>query len=635
MERNHSAPDASAAAARERIRERLDRGAPWDACDAFRSAVAAGASDAELLYWGALAHARAGATHEAHALLERAQAASTDAPHLLSDIQSLRGRLWKDGLHRAPDAPGAAETAERARKEYLAAYTLQHDPYPGINAATLSWLLGDRAEARRLAGEIAAALAARAASRTFWDDATAGEAMLLLGRLDDARRFYAAAYRSAADDSGSIATMRRQVALLARALPEAAHVLPLLPAADVVAFAGHMIDAAERAVPRFPAALAPAVHDALRGHLQRLHKPIVYTSGACGADLLCIEAALELGAEVNVVLPFDREDFVRTSVAAGGPGWPERFEAALARAARVIMATEESHLGDDVLFEHASTLLEGFSLLRAAQLQTTPSMLCVLDSESTGRLGGTHASFERWKRNVGIPQTIDLGKLRSRAGLDGGRVSTIDASAASATIPSPPPAASAGATAARPRRTLKTLLFADFAGFSRLHDAVAPLFQESFWKIAAEQIGACPVKPLLASTWGDALYVVFDSPRAGADFALSFLTRMLEVDWTAVGLPASSQIRIALHAGPVFCGFDPIMGRDNYFGSSVTKAARIEPITPPGMVYVSEAFAATLAATGQEDFALEYVGRLALAKGYGESRIYRLAATASRTPRPQ
>jgi class 3 adenylate cyclase len=74
----------------------------------------------------------------------------------------------------------------------------------------------------------------------------------------------------------------------------------------------------------------------------------------------------------------------------------------------------------------------------------------------------------------------------------------------------------------------------------------------------------------------------------------------------------------------VFCGFDPIMGRDNYFGSSVTKAARIEPITPPGMVYVSEAFAATLAATGLSDFALEYVGRLALAKGYGESRIYRL-----------
>ncbi|HKP66567.1 MAG TPA: adenylate/guanylate cyclase domain-containing protein, partial [Casimicrobiaceae bacterium] len=85
-----------------------------------------------------------------------------------------------------------------------------------------------------------------------------------------------------------------------------------------------------------------------------------------------------------------------------------------------------------------------------------------------------------------------------------------------------------------------------------------------------------------------------------------------------------SQVRIALHAGPVFRGFDPVMGRDSHFGSSVTRAARIEPVTPPGMVYASEAFAATLAATGQTDFALEYIGKLPLAKAYGESRIYRV-----------
>jgi hypothetical protein len=42
------------------------------------------------------------------------------------------------------------------------------------------------------------------------------------------------------------------------------------------------------------------------------------------------------------------------------------------------------------------------------------------------------------------------------------------------------------------------------------------------------------------------------------------------------------------------------------------------------MVYASEAFAAVLTASGQRHYTLEYVGRLALAKGYGESRIYRL-----------
>jgi len=389
-----------------------------------------------------------------------------------------------------------------------------------------------------------------------------------------------------------------------------------------------MIDTPDRSEPRFPAELEPAVAEAIRQHLATLREPIIYTSAACGADLICIEAALEIGAEVNVVLPFDRDDFVRTSVAVGGAGWVRRFDDALARVARVIPATQESYLGDDVLFEHAAWLLEGLAALRASQLQTAPSLTCVIDAAAAGRVGGTLAAFLRWETHFGPPQAIDLRELRARSAGPTqalavgernlpGLAAALDPSRAQA-IPSMPDVAS------RPRRTLKALMFADFAGYSRLHDAFAPLFQASFWKIAAAQIEASPVKPLMANTWGDALYVVFESAPDAAEFALQFLARMLEVDWTAAGLADTSQIRIALHVGPVFCGFDPIMDRDNYFGSSVTKAARIEPVTPPGMVYASEAFAATLAATGQDAYALEYVGLMPLAKGYGESRIYRL-----------
>jgi class 3 adenylate cyclase len=579
-----------------------------------------------LLYWGALAHARSGASKRAHALLDQAQAAS-DARDHLADILSLRGRLWKDAYQRAPDHAEAKTMAAHARQEYLAAYGLRHDVYPGINAATLSLLLGDRAAALTLAQEIVARLTGHASPRTFWDHATVGEAQLVLGHFDQAVQSYASAYAQVAGDAGSVATMRRQLQLLARVIPEATDALRHLPAPDIIAFAGHMIDAPDRALPRFPAALVPAVRAEMRDHVARLNTPIIYTSAACGADLIFIEVALEAGAEVNVVLPFDREDFVRTSVAVGGDDWVERFDAALSRATRVIMATDEHYLGDDVLFEQAAMLLEGLSILRGAQLQTIPSLYCVIDAASPGRVGGTQSSFERWKSHVGPPQVLDLGKMRTKAALGGPavmRVAQRPAEEATPSLPQPPAGQSAPIVATRPQRSLKTLLFADFTGFSRVHDAVAPFFQESFWKIAAAQIAASPVKPLLASTWGDALYVVFDAPRNSAAFALSFLENMLEVDWAALGLSEASPIRIALHAGPVFCGFDPIIGRDNYFGSSVTKAARIEPVTPPGMVYASEAFAATLAATGCDEFSLEYIGRMALAKGYGESRIYRL-----------
>jgi class 3 adenylate cyclase len=608
-------PSASGEAC-ERIRDALARGAPWDACDAFRAAVAIHPHDPELLFCGALAHARAGATHEAHALLDRAQAGERPSTYLLGEILGLRGRLWKDHLHRHPDGPDAAAFALRGRSEYLAAYALQGEPYPGINAATLSMLLDDRVEAERLAAEVARKLAAQTSSRTRWDHATAGEAHLLLGQFDLACESYAAAVALAPGDAGSVSSMRRQVHLLARVIPNADTVLKVLPAPDVVAFAGHMIDAPGRGAPRFPATLVPAVQAALRAELARYHAPIVYTSAACGADLIFIEAALAIGAEVNVVLPFDRIDFVRTSVAIGGAGWVERFDTALERAARVIFATEEGYLDDDVLFDYAAMLLEGLAALRAAQLEVSPTLLCVIDATTEGRVGGTHSSFDRWQRNVGAPRVIDLRALRERAGPL--------ASPAAGTETVVPASPRLTTTAARPQRTLKTLLFADFAGFSRLHDAYAPLFQTRFLDIVAREIAAAPVKPLDSKTWGDGLYIVFESPVDGAEFALRLQASMLAVDWKAAGLSETSQIRIALHAGPVFRGYDPIVKRDGFFGSSVTRTARIEPVTPPGMVYASEAFAATLAASGQRACALEYVGRIALAKSYGESRIYRL-----------
>ena len=663
-------------AACARIHGHLARGAPWDACDEFRTALATQAPDAELLYCGALAHARAGAPGEAHALLDRAglpaavdalpdrtgtprdadaalaQAlpASMAAP-LLAELLSLRGRLWKDALHRARSPSASAALAQRAREQYLAAWRLQHDPFPGINAASLSLLAGDRAAALDLANAVAARVAAVRLPRSAWDHATLGEAALLLGEPERAGECYAAAHALAGDDLGAVAAMRRQLLLLERVLPDASAVLAHVPAADVVAFTGHMVDAPGRISPRLPAALLPRVEAAVRACIGRLHRPVFYGSAACGADLVVIECALAMGAEVNVVLPFDREDFVRTSVAVGGPAWLPRFEAALSRVAHVIAATDERYLGDDVLFGHAAELVEGLAVLRADQLQSSPRLLSVMDAGDEGGVGGTRSAFERWTRAGGRVDCIDIAALRADAlvhagmampQLPAGRQAPAPSGAAAATSPpaAAAPAAAPAAAAAtpsatpaapsaddrpRPARALKTLLFADFAGYSKLRDIDAARFQTRFWAIAASSIAATPTAPLFANTWGDGLFVVFDSPRDGAAFALQLSADVEAVDWTDFGLAASRRLRVCMHAGPVFRAFDPVIARDNYFGSSVTRAARIEPITPPGSVFASEPFAGALVAAGHDPSLLEYVGILDLAKGFGISRIYRLA----------
>jgi class 3 adenylate cyclase len=79
-----------------------------------------------------------------------------------------------------------------------------------------------------------------------------------------------------------------------------------------------------------------------------------------------------------------------------------------------------------------------------------------------------------------------------------------------------------------------------------------------------------------------------------------------------------------LHAGPAYEFDDPITGNRTYSGTHVSRAARIEPITPRGQVYASESFAALAAARGSEHFVCDYVGQTPMAKGYGTLPTYHL-----------
>ncbi|HEX3471284.1 MAG TPA: hypothetical protein VHT28_08875, partial [Silvibacterium sp.] len=55
----------------------------------------------------------------------------------------------------------------------------------------------------------------------------------------------------------------------------------------------------------------------------------VVSSAACGADILALESAAELGLSRRVVLPFPRDRFRSTSVADRGEDWGLRFDAIL------------------------------------------------------------------------------------------------------------------------------------------------------------------------------------------------------------------------------------------------------------------------------------------------------------------
>jgi class 3 adenylate cyclase len=166
------------------------------------------------------------------------------------------------------------------------------------------------------------------------------------------------------------------------------------------------------------------------------------------------------------------------------------------------------------------------------------------------------------------------------------------------------------------------LLFADVVHYSHLtEDQISP-FVQHFLGGVANLVASSSYVPVVRNTWGDAVYFVFKSVQDAGLFALDLADLVHNADWSAKGLPKNLNLRIALHAGPVYRHLDPITGQISYIGTHVSHTARIEPITPPGKVYASQAFAALAAAEAIADFTCDYVGQTPLAKGYGTFPTY-------------
>lgn len=84
-------------------------------------------------------------------------------------------------------------------------------------------------------------------------------------------------------------------------------------------FTGHMIDAPDRAMPRFPAekeeAAGEEIYHYVRKQSDEVNGNLVgISSGACGGDILFIEACQKLEIENYLFLPFSHEEFLKSSV---------------------------------------------------------------------------------------------------------------------------------------------------------------------------------------------------------------------------------------------------------------------------------------------------------------------------------
>ncbi len=573
------------------------RGELLSAFDLAERGLAEHPDDIWLKHRAVLALARTGATEEAARRFE--QYGLADVPD--EDVASLEARIAKD-LALAADGSERAGQAARAARLYGAVFERTGGYYPAINSATLWLIAGDPRRARELAAVVLEILAAEDVD-SYFAAATDAEARLLRGDEVAARRGLVRAAALHEQDYGALASTRRQLRLICEKLDLDAEILTVLAGPEVVHFCGHRVSEEGGLVPEAEAVVAGRVAEVISSR----PPGFAYGSLASGGDILWAEALLASGSELHCVLPFARTEFVNRSVAPAGEGWVERFDRCVAAASSVRYATDDAYLGDDVLFRYASELAMGLALLRARYLDAEVRQLAVWDGHPARGAAGTAVDVATWRR-LGRPATVISPTVETTA-TEFGSPGAGDA---------PRPGSHAGG------RAVHAILFGDVRGFSKLTDEQFPAFADRFLGAFAEVLSRHEHDVLSRNTWGDAIHVVLSDATAAARCALDLQDAIAAIDLDAEGLPSHLALRLGGHLGPVFPTPDPVLGLTAYMGSHVSRTARIEPVTPAGTVYVTDAFAAALVLDDSREFACDYVGHMDAAKDYGRLRMYRL-----------
>lgn len=554
--------------------------------------------DRRLQHRSVLALARAGA-------LDRAQARfvklGLDRVHDDEEILALAARLQKDQAFAMPYGQRGAKLAQAALA-YERAYDAGGGGYfPAINVASMHALAGAQDEAEHWA---AVADKSAESDPSYYGLATRAEAAAIRGDSDALSVHLANAMRVVNEDFAAMRTTRQQLDRLLREKGlDSKSLLAELAPPKVVHFCGHLVAPAGSSG-RFPAQETPRVKAEIAALLAAQNVGFGVGSLAAGADILIAEALLDAGGAFDAILPFQREEFVDVSVRSCGEEWVPRFEACLAAARSVTYVTEDAYLGDDDLFNYASHLGMGLARLRSERLGAELGQLAVWDGAGPlpGAAAGTVFDLMR-----GRAMQLDQWIVPSQAGLKP-CISDIHDTAE----------VEAGG------RRRRTMIFGDFKGFSRLGDAQLPIYVEQVLGACAAVLKRHGKHLVFRNTWGDGLFQVYDDVAVAAEAALELCQALASLDLKALGLPETMGIRLGMHYGPVYEQVDPVLACPNVFGFHVSKAARIEPITPEGEIYVTDAAAAALAVEAPEAYRCDYVGKVPLAKGYGEFPMYAL-----------
>lgn len=523
--------------------------------------------------------------------------------HHDSETMGLQGRIYKD-LYKET---GILSHLKKAAKAYLQGFENTRDYYPAINAASMFALLGERKKSKELA-DIAVSLIS--SPQDYWAFATLGEAMILLEEEQKASNFFIQAINIDKKQFGQFKSTLTQLYLLRNTLDIPDQIIHLFPKPQIAVFSGHMIDHPQRETPRFPPYAEKDIARKIDQLLEEEEIDIAFTSLACGSDILFIEALTKKpDASLHLYLPFKKSDFIETSVAFAGKNWMHRFEVCI-EGRDIKYLNREAYLDTPDLFAHLGKVMMGEALVLADQYLTTPLLLTVLAEDQERKRGGTHDLRRLWPypgshKNID-PSSFLIPSSKSRITIKADQKSQINQEV-------------------KLSRGVSNILFADIVGFSKLLEEETPTVILSIFSEIKHIINSYKEGVEVINTWGDAILLCHKNENDLLAIAIGILKLFTNHRLKLQGLPPALNIRLALHSGPVFLATDPLTNEANVYGSSINLTARMEPVTLPGSIYVSDQFAAIVRLTEKDKYRLQHVGVIELPKGFGRQEVYRIA----------
>ncbi len=573
----------------------------------------------------ALAHRGAAgqAQQIAHRLYEHHQQHPPD-DFTVRETLGILARTYKDQALGSRDAATSKEKLTEALRYYQESYDRDRGIWAGINVAFCHRLLDQDDRAAAVAQQVLDDCLSSLESlpvdddEYYWCLATLGDAAFLLGDKQAAQSWYDKACQNVGTNQRHLVSTRQQLRRIIRhdirrrQLPEDSRqwVDRWLPTCKVAMFVGHTIDRPGRRSPRFAEQMVDGVQQAIDRWLRKNNIQFGFSSAACGSDLL-FHQQLRLGnGQSYLILPYSTEIFRHRNVNFAGNAWAKRFDDAVDHCDRLITVSDHRIDGGGIGYDYANAVLEGLAMSSADDHDTVLMALAVWDGNLEDQSSGTRNTVKRW-----LDQGIEVHVIDPAAP---GNIRVLKPGSGDQP---PQPAADRDGEI-----EIRALLFGDAVGFSQFTEQqVTSFVDDCLVPIASILNNEFGESILHKRTTGDGFYIVFEDVRSAGNAALAinrFLDGRCGEKWSGSCLPGNLTFRLALHAGPVHRCAEPLTGEVEYTGTHVSRAARLEPETPAGQVYASEAFAAMCRGQQIKDFRCIYVQQLQWAKHYGTYPTY-------------